>query len=202
MSPDTEPEPDTEPDSDSEPEPAPLPTMRPATEADLPAVFALLTEAAERLAEHGVEQWPTRFERDGGWRARRIEEYVADGYLYLGSDDRGYVATITLSPHADPDFAHAWPGGPEDALYIFRFAIAGRVAGHHVGEHLLAWAADRAARAGKSWLRVDVHRRNEELHRYYERMGFTRVGTVVTPPRRSGALYQRPSARLGSSSDR
>ncbi|MFD2082538.1 Ribosomal protein S18 acetylase RimI [Actinopolymorpha cephalotaxi] len=195
--------PDTESDSQPEPEPdaAPLPAMRRATEADLPAVFALLTEAAERLAEQGVEQWPARFERDGGWRARRIEGYVAGGHLYLGSDDQGYVATITLSPHADADFAHGWPGGPSDALYIYRFAIAGRVTGRHLGDRLLAWAADQAAQAGKSWLRVDVHRHNAGLQRYYERRGFARVGTVVTPPRRSGALYQRPSARLEPSSD-
>ncbi|MGW0229969.1 GNAT family N-acetyltransferase [Actinopolymorpha singaporensis] len=190
MSPDTEPGPDQ------------LPAMRQATAEDLPGVFALLNDAAGRLAEHGVEQWPARFERDEGWRARRIEGYVADGHLYVGSDDQGYVATITLSPDADPDFAHGWPGGPGDALYIFRLAIAGRVTGHHVGDHLLAWAADLAARAGKSWLRVDVHRGNQELHHYYERMGFTRVGTVVTPSRRSGALYQRPSARLESSTAR
>ena len=193
MSPDPRPEPESNPVA--------LPAMRQATEADLPTVFALLSDAAERLAERGVEQWPARFERDGGWRARRIEGYVADGHLHLGSDDQGYVATITLSPHADPDFAHGWPGGPGDALYIYRFAIAGRVTGHRLGERLLAWAADQAAQAGKSWLRVDVHRHNAGLQHYYERRGFARVGTVVTPPRKSGALYQRPSSRLGPASD-
>ncbi|MEQ4207915.1 GNAT family N-acetyltransferase [Actinopolymorpha sp. B9G3] len=169
------------------------PLLRQATPDDLPVVFALLNEAAEWLASRGIDQWPARFERDNEWRAQRIEKYVVDGYVYIASDDRGYVGTITLSPNADPDFAHGWPDGPDNALYVYRMATMRRAAGRGLGARLLAWAGDRAARSGRAWLRLDVHRHNPDLQAYYERLGFVRVGTIVTPPRGSGALYQRPA---------
>ena len=170
-----------------------LPLLRQASAEDLPVVFALLNDAAEWLVSRGIDQWPARFERDNEWRAQRIEKYVADGYVYIASDDSGYVATITLSPHADPDFEDGWPDGPGNALYVYRMATMRRAAGRKLGEGLLAWASDRAARSDRCWLRLDVHRHNHELQRYYERLGFARVGTVIRPPRGSGALYQRPA---------
>ena len=170
-----------------------LPLLRQASAEDLPVVFALLNDAAEWLASRGIDQWPARFERDNEWRAQRIEKYVADGYTYIASDERGYVATITLSPEADPDFAHGWPDGPGNALYVYRMATMRRAAGCNVGARLLDWAGGRAVRDGHTWIRLDVHRHNHELQRYYERLGFTRVGTAVAPPRGSGALYQRPA---------
>ena len=72
-----------------------------------------------------------------------------------------------------------------------------RAAGRNLGARLLDWAGDRAARSGHKWLRLDVHRHNHDLQRYYERLGFTRVGTTIHPPRGSGALYQR-AARIES----
>ncbi|SDS57145.1 GNAT family N-acetyltransferase [Actinopolymorpha singaporensis] len=170
-----------------------LPLLRQASAEDLPVVFALLNDAAEWLASRGIDQWPAKFERDNEWRAQRIEKYVANGYVYIASDDRGYVATVTISPHADPDFAGGWPDGPDNALYVYRMATMRRAAGQGLGERMLAWAGDRAARSGRPWLRLDVHRDNHELQRYYERLGFIRVATVVKPPRGSGALYQRPA---------
>ena len=170
-----------------------LPLLRQASAEDLPVVFALLNDAAEWLASRGIDQWPARFERDGEWRAERIEKYVADGYVYIASDDRGYVATITLSPHADPDFAHGWPDGPGDALYVYRMATMRRAAGRNLGARLLDWA-DRPRRQRRPLLapprrpppqpRTSVLLRTPRLHP--RRHGHP-------PPRGSGALYQRPA---------
>src|SRR5439155_9931 len=71
---------------------------------------------------------------------------------------------------------------------------------------ILDWASTRAADDGKRWLRLDVHRRNPALQRYYERHGFQRVGTLVRVvqandggqpfTRNSGALYQRAAGTV------
>lgn len=53
---------------------------------------------------------------------------------------------------------------------------------------------DQAARAGKTWLRLDAWRTNTALHDYYRRHGFTDVRIVDLPWRGSGALFQRPAA--------
>jgi GNAT superfamily N-acetyltransferase len=170
------------------------PLLRQATMDDLPTVFAVLNDAAAWLREKGIDQWPAHFDRRG-WRGERIGGYVDAGWVWLASDVRGAVAVITLSPDADPDFAHGWPDGPGDALYIYRMATVRRARGQDIGARLVAWANDRAAQQGQQWLRLDCFRTNTRLHAYYERLGFQRVGTVEHATRRSGALFQRPVTR-------
>lgn len=171
------------------------PLLRQATMDDLPTVFAVLNDAALWLHERGISQWPTYFDRRG-WRGERIGNYVDAGWVWLASDARGAVAVMTLSPEADPDFVHGWPDGPNDALYIYRMATVRRAKGNDIGARLVTWAGDRAAREGYRWLRLDCFRTNTRLHRYYERLGFQRVGTVEHATRGSGALFQRTTSRL------
>jgi predicted GNAT superfamily acetyltransferase len=81
-------------------------------------------------------------------------------------------------------------------MYIYRMATVGRARGNDNGARLVTWAGDRAAQAGYRWLRLDCFRTNTELHAYYERLGFQRVGTVEDATRGSGALFQRPATEL------
>jgi GNAT superfamily N-acetyltransferase len=170
---------------------------------ELPTVVAILDDAARWLHERGIEQWPESFSGDATWRTDRIRSYIEHGLTYLARDESGQpIATFTLSRAADPQFAHGWPGGPEDAGYIFRMAVLREAAGRGVGGQLLDWAADAVGKWGFSWLRLDVHRFNPELQAYYSRRGFEKVGEVTAPDltipgriRGSGTLMQRATAK-------
>src|SRR4051794_27584140 len=95
-----------------------------ATPAELPTVLALLDEAAAWLRDRNIDQWPESFSSDATWRTDRIRAYIEHGLTYLVRDDAGQpVGTFTLSPAADPQFAHGWPGGPGNAGYLFRMAV-------------------------------------------------------------------------------
>jgi ribosomal protein S18 acetylase RimI-like enzyme len=166
-------------------------TVTQALPDELPAVLAILDDCAAWLHEQGIEQWPDRFSGRTDWRSDRIAKYVDDGETWLVRDAGELVATFTLNDSADPDFAAGWPGGTGSELYIYRMAVLREHAGQSIGASILQWATARAADAGVQWLRLDCHRANGPLQRYYERNGFQRVGTVVRPPRGSGALYQR-----------
>lgn len=179
-----------------------VPLLRRAVEVDLPTVLAVLDDAAGWLHRRGIQQWPASFSDLSGWRAERIAAYIAAGDIWLASDERGALATITVTQKADADFAGGWPDGTDGALYVYRMAVRRAAAGEGLGARLLDWAGGRAARQGERWLRLDVHRRNHRLQRYYEQLGFERAATVRTfaadgLERGSGALYQRP-ARLAS----
>jgi GNAT superfamily N-acetyltransferase len=170
---------------------------------DLPTVLSILDDAAGWLHERGIEQWPESFSSDATWRTDRIRTYVEHGLTYLARDESGRpIATFTLSRAADPQFAHGWPDGPEDAGYIFRMAVLREAAGQDMGGQLLDWAADEVGKWGLSWLRLDVHRFNLELQEYYNRRGFEKVGEVTAPDlsvpgrvRGSGALMQRATMK-------
>lgn len=174
-------------------------TIEPASPDDLPTVFSLLDEAAAWLQDRHIDQWPESFSGDATWRTDRIRSYVNHGLTYLARDESGRaVGTFTLSPAADPQFAHGWPDGPENAGYLFRMAVSRTAAGQGLGAYILDWAESEIGRWGKRWLRIDVHRHNADLQEYYRRHGFTKVAEVTAPDltvpgrtRGSGTLMQR-----------
>lgn len=176
--------------------------IAPAGLDDLSTVLGVLDEAAAWLRKQGIEQWPARFSGAEDWRETRIRSYVDAGQTWLVRDGDQVLATFTTGG-ADPHYAHGWPDGPDTGLYVYRMAVRRAAAGRGLGERILDWCSTRAAGDGYRWLRLDCHRHNRRLQRYYEARGFERVGTVVhTIPdgadgkpyvRGSGALYQRPA---------
>jgi ribosomal protein S18 acetylase RimI-like enzyme len=189
----------------------PLPTYQPshpaaprirltiATPDQFEDVLAVLNSAAAWLIRNGHEdQWPTVFEHQG-WRADKIRDQLAAGNVVLVWFDRFPIATVTLTTWADPDFAHAWPSGPGDALYVLRLAVTDTArkltrGGPGIGAQLLDFAEYVARQRGLGRVRLDCSRDNLELHFYYLRHGFKTMGVVPVeqaPNRRSGALFER-----------
>jgi GNAT superfamily N-acetyltransferase len=158
--------------------------IRAARLDELATVEALLSGASTWLASRGIDQWQYPPRRD------RITQALQRGECFLAVRDGEAIATVQVDAFADPEFWDA-ADGPEAALYVHRMAVSRKAAGENVGAVLLDWAAERAADAGKSWLRLDAWKDNPGLHRYYERVGFDLVRIVDLPHRRSGALYQR-----------
>jgi GNAT superfamily N-acetyltransferase len=184
--------------------------IQPAKPNELPSVLGVLDDAATWLRKRGIDQWPKSFSMDSTWRIDRIRSYVEHGCTYLVRDPSGEViATFTLSRGADPQFAHGWPGGPDRGGYLFRMAVRRGAGGNGTGAAILDWASREVARWGRPWLRIDVHRYNSDLQRYYERLGFVKVAEVTAPDlstpgrtRGSGALMQRPTGVKESEMDK
>lgn len=180
-------------------DPGPTPVIGPirptvATPADLDAVLSVLDQAARRLAERGIVQWPASFHDDDGKRVVVLAERIERGEVILCRDRDGAgvpMGTISVSPDPDPDFVHGWPSDPTDALYVYRMARADAAVPRDFGRWLLYRAEVRAREAGKSWLRLDCSRTNGLLHQYYRGADFEMVGNVIVPGRKSGALFQR-----------
>ncbi|MBM9505299.1 GNAT family N-acetyltransferase [Actinacidiphila acididurans] len=162
--------------------------IRPAQPGELRVVEDLLREASAWLASRGIDQWQFPPHRD------RITQALRRGEVFLATTDGLPMATLQLDDHADPEF---WTteDKPGDALYVHRMAVSRKFAGSGVGGTLLNWALERAATAGKPWLRLDAWKDNHGLHRYYESQGFTLVRVIDLPHRGSGALFQRPTVR-------
>jgi len=159
--------------------------IRPARPDELAVVEALLTEASAWLASRGIDQWQYPPHRD------RLTRAIRRGECFLAVRHGKPVATMRLDDHADPEF---WSDAdqPDTALYIHQMAVARTAAGQGIGAAMLDWAADRAARAGKAWLRLDAWKTNPGLHAYYTGQGFALVRIVDLGHRFSGALFQRP----------
>ncbi|MEW2523163.1 GNAT family N-acetyltransferase [Actinacidiphila alni] len=160
--------------------------IRAARPDELSQVEHLLREASAWLASRGIDQWQFPPHRD------RITAALERGEVFLALVDDQPIATLQVDAHADPEFWTA-EDEPAGALYVHRMAVSRHCAGAGIGSMLLDWAAERAAAAGKAWLRLDAWKDNPGLHRYYEAEGFVLVRVIDLPHRGSGALFQRPA---------
>jgi GNAT superfamily N-acetyltransferase len=159
---------------------------------DLDDVVGLLNGAAEWLRSASDSgQW------NRGFTADRIQGIMAQAAgVWVVRDEHGApVATMTLSPDADPDF---WTAGEaaNPALYLSKLA---RDHSHPrskgLGALMLRWALDYAASVSCPVMRLDAWRTNTALQAYYARQGWRYVRTVEAPGRNSGALFEHRTRR-------
>jgi len=154
-----------------------------ATEADLPEVLGLLTEAASWSRTVGIE---------GLWRVPYPAEWVLPSLrrheVYLARWDGATAGTLTFRWDDRP----TWGERPPEAAYVHKLAVRRSLKGLQIGARMLDWSGAKAAREGRAWLRLDCLRSHAILRSYYEALGFRRVreatveGNVVT-------LLERPT---------
>jgi GNAT superfamily N-acetyltransferase len=169
--------------------------IRPAREHDLGEIMELLEERVRWLRERNSDQWADVTE----WRPvlrfliRRRHTWV----LVRNDDQDEIVGTVTVLRDPDVDFwldrERARP-----ALYLSKLATARHRAGHGLGERMLEWAIDKAAREKCKIVRLDVWRASPGLHEYYKKLGWRHVKTVELGHRRSGTLFAHPAVKSRS----
>jgi GNAT superfamily N-acetyltransferase len=131
-------------------------------------VADILAEATAWLGGKGIAQWPARFSGDF------LLGHVRRGELYVATDAGGVVGTVTLL-WSDPPF---W-GDRDDAGFVHRLAVRRSHAG--LGRKLLTWAEGQVAERGRPFVCLDTLSSNARLRRYYEDLGFRRVGEITGP---------------------
>jgi GNAT superfamily N-acetyltransferase len=150
-------------------------------------VAGLLNGARAWLHASGIDQWPNEF------TSGRVIRSMVRGGVWLVRDGAVPVATITLTPEADPAFWNA-AEAKTTAMYVSGMAVASPGGHTGLGELMLRWAGDYALRLGYPLLRLDARRDNPALHRYYTGRGWRHIRTMEAPGRFSGALFDKPAA--------
>lgn len=170
-----------------------------ATLPDLPRLIRFRTDAAKWLAERGTDQWSSPFPAE----QMRASVEAGEVFLIREPEQADPAATVTLDRKIDPELWDLWT--PEEraepALYVHKLTVDRQYAGQDLGGRILDWAADRAAREGARWLRLDAWTTNTRLHRYYVEHGFQHVRTTPDPDEVSGWLAQRPAVETAHGFD-
>lgn len=159
--------------------------IRYAEPTDMDAVIALRRYAERWLADAGIDQWTSSATGD-----RVITEHFENSRNYIVEDEAGSVAAALALGDGDADF---WTPAEltAPALYLYKFIIGPADRGTGLGDVLLDWACYQAELAWATHLRLDCHRTNTALHRYYLGRGFYHLGTRSAEGRDSGALFER-----------
>ena len=145
--------------------------MRPATAANLPAIYEIYRTAIDAMNKNGIPQWdeiypsPAILEAD----LRRGELYVADSQGIV-------LASVVMNEQCDPAYDDAtWEyGGPY--VIVHRLCVSPAAQGRGVGRWLMsaveAWACARGYRA----IRLDAFSLNPHALRMYTGLGYERRG--------------------------
>jgi GNAT superfamily N-acetyltransferase len=138
--------------------------IRQAKSEDVAVVAAILSEAAQWLADSGKVMW-----RDNELVPERIAEDVNAGLFFLVECDGVEAGTVKFQL-ADELF---WPDvPPRESAFIHRLAVRRQFAGGGVSTAIFEWAVARARALGKRWLRLDCEAARPRLRAIYERFGF------------------------------
>lgn len=138
--------------------------IRQATSTDVPAVVAILNEAAQWLEQQGMPLW-----RTGELEPERIAAEVGAGLFFL-VECAGEAAGTVKFQLEDPVM---WPDAePGSAAYIHRLAVRRAYAGRGLAEAVMQWAVDRTRELGLPCLRLDTEASRTRLRAVYERFGF------------------------------
>jgi ribosomal protein S18 acetylase RimI-like enzyme len=139
---------------------------------DLEAFLDLLEELADWLASRGIRQWPRgQFRASALFYAESIEQGEVQ-LAFLVDELVGAIRVIPREPIVWPEVAD------DDAVYVHNLAVRREWANYGLGRRLLAWAEDRAASAGKAYVRLDCISDNAVLRRYYLHAGFEDCGDI------------------------
>jgi GNAT superfamily N-acetyltransferase len=146
-------------------------------------MFASLIDDANAWQKaRGSQGWTGPFDDD--WMLPRIER----GELYLAYLGDEVVAAFRL---LDEDRAFWRERETGDSIYLHTFAVRRSRAGSGIGSMVMEEVARVGRERGRSSFRLDCFLANAGLIAFYERNGFSSVGTTVVKGRALN-LMERP----------
>jgi len=157
--------------------------IEPARPDEITDYVAFAESAQSMLRARGLAQWVPA--AHAAYRTT-IEAKQAAGSLFGVYEASAAIAFCV----ATTERSRWWPPDGIAALYLSGIVVSGAVRGRAVGRTIVTWAIARAERIGVQALRLDCHRGNDWLRRYYEGLCFALRGYVVQHPGYEGCLYE------------
>lgn len=154
-----------------------MPTIRPATEADLPAILNLVRQVVPLMNAQGNFQWSADYPS-----AAVFEQDLVAGHLWVaespGVPALAGVAALTRNAQ-DPEYVQAdWdPAAP--AAVVHRLAVAPVAQGQGVAQALLRQAEALARSWGYCAVRVDTNSENAATQRLFPKLGYRFAGEIT-----------------------
>jgi GNAT superfamily N-acetyltransferase len=146
--------------------------MSQARGSDLDSYIDMLEEVGDWLNSRGVSPLPRGIYRE---YKDHYADSIARGEVYFARLGDDVVGTVRLLVHGGV----VWPVEDQDmAHYVENLIICRAWSNRGLGRKLLGWAEERAALAGKSYLRLDCFADNPVLRNYYENAGYIDRGEV------------------------
>ena len=156
-------------------------TMRLATAADMPVVYAIYRDTIADMNARDIPQWDELYPT-----AALLEDDLARGELYVADTDAGVQGAVVLNQQCDPAYdAALWQGG-EPWVIVHRLCISPAAQGQGVGRGLMAEVEGWARVRGFADIRLDAFSLNPHALRMYAGLGYQKRGEAIW---RKGLFY-------------
>jgi len=144
----------------------PKPTIREATEVDLPQVVELLAQLAPDIADREDLSSPLPYEYH--LMLRRILE-TAGQHVFVLVERKRIVGSLALA--ITPNLSHK----ASPWAIIENMVVDEKSRSKGYGEMLIRHAIEQARKAGCYRVSLTSNKRRTDAHRFYDRMGFQRT---------------------------
>ena len=150
---------------------------RPATEADLPTILAIVADAQEGLRRFRVDQWQDGYPREENFR---FDLERGECFVVLHGEEIG--GFFTLSTREEPSYAGIsdgkWTEGIS-ACVLHRAAVARKYRGSGLAEKMMKCVETQARAYGLRCIRTDTHKKNKPMLRLLRDCGYRYRGNVI-----------------------
>ena len=151
-------------------------TYRAATEDDLPAILAIVSDARASLKRHRVDQWQGDYPTAEHFRAD-----IARGECFVVLHRDEIAAFFTLSTAEEASYAAITDGKWTEGMaccVLHRCAVAKDFRGSGLADKMLRCAEEQARAFGLRCVRTDTHKKNKAMQRLLRENGYRYRGNV------------------------
>ena len=152
-------------------------TYRAATEDDLPAILAIVSDARASLKRHRVDQWQGDYPTAEHFRA---DSARGECFVVLHRDE--IAAFFTLSTAEEASYAAITDGKWTEGMaccVLHRCAVAKDFRGSGLADKMLRCAEEQARAFGLRCVRTDTHKKNKAMQRLLRENGYRYRGNVL-----------------------
>ncbi|MGB5646064.1 MAG: GNAT family N-acetyltransferase [Muriicola sp.] len=159
--------------------------IRPAKLAEIPQILGLTKACAQHMKANGIFQWNEHYPSKEAFK-----NDVARKELYVLEEESVILACITISTVMDQEYAPVqWLTPNNSNLYIHRLAVHPEQQGKGKARRLMGFAEQKARDEGYVSVRLDTFSENKRNQRFYEALGYQRLGNIYFPKQSSDPFY-------------
>ncbi|WP_435132615.1 GNAT family N-acetyltransferase [Formosa sp. A9] len=147
------------------------------THADLQLVLDMFKAAAEKIAEKNIDHWQY-WKNPPQEKIQWVEAGLKNGEFVFIYTNKGQKIGMVRILNEDVLY---WGVQEQKAKYVHSLAIQEAFNGKGFGKKVLQAIAEEAKQARCMFLRLDADSKNPKLCKYYEDMGFVKVGEKQLP---------------------
>lgn len=162
-----------------------LPMIQKATLPDLPEIKSLTEACALAMQLKGIFQWNEHYPS-----LERLQMDVARGELYVLREKGKILGIVVLTPEMDEEYHPIeWLTPNGNNLYIHRLGVHPSVWGSGYGQQLMEFGEDFAVSHRYESVRLDTFSQNHRNQKFYEAMGYERLGNIYFPRQSEHPFY-------------